>query len=66
MSGKGWRRQAWGGDTLSDNKHLTVLCRSLLPGRERNKEHAKRSRLRRKFLLESLRDRLLGEWGAVK
>jgi hypothetical protein len=29
--------------------------------RERNKVHAKRSRMRRKFLLDSLREQLVGE-----
>jgi len=42
----------------SNNKALTTEQR--IERRERNREHAKRSRLRKKFLLESLQDQISG------
>jgi PAS domain S-box-containing protein len=41
-----------------DSKHLTEQQK--LERRERNREHAKRSRLRKKFLLESLQEQIHG------
>ena len=45
-------------DDLDDSKDLTDQQR--LERRERNREHAKRSRLRKKFLLESLQEQIHG------
>jgi Basic region leucine zipper len=45
-------------DDNDDNRELTDQQR--LERRERNREHAKRSRLRKKFLLESLQEQIHG------
>lgn len=55
------KRTAEEADLKSDeggNKDLTEAQK--LERRERNREHAKRSRLRKKFLLESLQDQIAG------
>lgn len=47
-----------GGGSVDDSKDLTEQQK--LERRERNREHAKRSRLRKKFLLESLQEQIHG------
>jgi PAS domain-containing protein len=48
----------YGGDDAAGSKELTEEQR--IERRERNREHAKRSRLRKKFLLESLQEQIHG------
>jgi PAS domain S-box-containing protein len=54
----GRKRSAEEADFNDDGKDLTEQQK--LERRERNREHAKRSRLRKKFLLESLQDQIHG------
>jgi PAS domain S-box-containing protein len=60
MDGSGNKRSAddAGIDDDGDTKHLTDQQK--IERRERNREHAKRSRLRKKFLLESLQEQIHG------
>eukprot|EP00978_Attheya_sp_CCMP212_P006876 scaffold16036_cov58-Attheya_sp.AAC.1 len=51
------------GATDDDSKPLTE--QQIVERRERNREHAKRSRLRKKFLLESLQEQIHGLMGEI-
>lgn len=49
-------------DVLDGNSDLVVFvdgCSAMLGPQERNREHAKRSRIRKKFMLECLQEQLL-------
>jgi PAS domain S-box-containing protein len=55
-----------GGGTLSSKPAASLTAAQKVERRERNREHAKRSRLRKKFLLESLQDQIEGLQGEIQ